>query len=417
MIRSAGGRARLLACLLLGPSLAAGAAPPAPGGGPLLEAAEGGEATVLGTVGAVSRLDPRAHAAPLQVRQVLAGTVRAGSALRIAWEEISARRPVRFREGDRVLVVLEPLPGGSLWRSRFPDGRARAVAARGNAFLREPDGATVESLAAYLSVAPAERTGPRGARRLLDVAARADAIVAASALLRLKAIHDLDAKLDAPAVSRFATLLAKPDRPRSLRLQALTLAAERRLRAVREAIAPLAAPGSELEPEALAALARIDGGLPRSRAGPLLERPEAAVRAAVARYGGDGVADARRVALMKADPAPEVRAAAVESLVRRRGSSALDDAVPLLFDPDEGVRRSAGAGVGSMGGAAVPRLRKLLEQRPFEEPSELAGVVLALSLAGPDGQGALRDVHRSHPDERIRKLAGLGLGILPGDAH
>jgi HEAT repeat protein len=120
---------------------------------------------------------------------------------------------------------------------------------------------------------------------------------------------------------------------------------------------------------------------------------------------------------MQEDPAPEVRAAALETLIERRGSAALDSALPMLFDPDQRVTRTASLGIASLGSEAVPKLRRLLEQRPFDQPRELAPAAFAMAMAGPEGRRALVEIAARHPDARVRGLAELALGRFSGDSH
>ena len=150
---------------------------------------------MVGTVGPAVRLDARGLAAALVVERVLAGAIRPGSHQRIAWEEISPQRASRFPECARLVVALEPLPSGSLWRTRFPDGEAWVVAARGNAFLREPDTATLDALAAYLALESPARSDSAGASALLALAADGHPSLAAAALSKLDAIPELDARI------------------------------------------------------------------------------------------------------------------------------------------------------------------------------------------------------------------------------
>ena len=46
-----------------------------------------------------------------------------------------------------MLLALEKLPNGSLWTTRFPRRDALHVAARGAAFVRDPDAASLAALA------------------------------------------------------------------------------------------------------------------------------------------------------------------------------------------------------------------------------------------------------------------------------
>ena len=391
--------------------------PPAPGGTPLLAASETSAATVVGTVGPAVRLDVRGLAADLMVERVLVGTIPPGSRQRIAWEEISPQRASRFPEGSKLVIALEPLPRGSLWRTRFPEGGALAVAARGNAFLREPDTATLDALAAYLALESPARSTSQGVSALLALAADGQPSLAAAALSKLDATPELDTRLTAAGRDCYSRLLGDAERPLSLRLQALGLAGRHVLRSLRSAIAPFARPGSPLEGPALAAIAQIDGGLSKSAVEAHLLRPEAAIREIAVRFSREGIDDAQLEVLMREDPAPEVRAAALETLIERRGAAALDSALPLLFDPDPLVTRTASIGIASLGSEAVPKLRRLLEQRPFDDPRELAPVAFAMAMAGPEGRGALGEIAASHPDARVRRLAGLALGRFSGDPH
>ena len=68
-------------------------------------------------------------------------------------------------------------------------------------------------------------------------------------------------------------------------------------------------------------------------------------------------------------------------------------------------------------GARYPKLQRLLEQRSFDEPRELAPVAYALAMAGPEGRRALGEIAANHPDSRVRRLAGLALGRFSGDPH
>ena len=390
---------------------------PAPGGAPLLAASDAGAATVVGTVGPAVRLDVRGLTAELLVERVLAGTLPPGSHQRIAWEEISPQRALRFPEGARLVVALEPLPSSSLWRTRFPEGGVLVVAAQGNAFLREPDTATLDALAAYLALDSPARSDSAGASALLALAADGHPSLAAAALSKLDAIPELDAQIADAGREDFNRLLGDTGRPLALRLQALELAGRRALRSLRSTIAPFARPGSPLEAPALAAIAQIEGGLSKSTVDALLVRPEAAIREVAVRFSRDGIGDTQLVAVMQEDPAPEVRAAALETLIERRGSAALDSALPLLFDPDQLVTRAASLGIASLGSEAVPKLRQLLEQHPFDQPRELAPAAFAMAMAGPEGRRALGEIAASHPDARVRRLAGLALGRFSGDPH
>ncbi|MGH7785396.1 MAG: hypothetical protein ACRERC_00930, partial [Candidatus Binatia bacterium] len=130
--------------------------PAAPGRG-LLAAAEAAPSTVVGRVDKVARVDRTAYAAAVTIERTLTGPLAAGAGILVAWEELGSRPP-RLRDGQRVLLVLDALPSGSLWRQRFPDPAAvRAIATHGDAFVVDPPPRDVDLLAAYLARGAAAR--------------------------------------------------------------------------------------------------------------------------------------------------------------------------------------------------------------------------------------------------------------------
>ncbi|HSJ98897.1 MAG TPA: HEAT repeat domain-containing protein, partial [Myxococcota bacterium] len=147
----------------------------------------------------------------------------------------------------------------------------------------------------------------------------------------------------------------------------------------------------------------------------LLARDDPALRALALRSGGGAIDDAR-LAAAAGDPDADVRIAAADALLARRGEAALPTALPLLFDRDERVRRETARRISRLGAPAVPALRELLSERPYGEISELSPVALALALAGADGVAALEEIAAASPDPQRRKLADLALGRL-GERH
>src|SRR5688572_13685603 len=106
---------------------AAGAEPPAPApaaeGTALVQTLEAAPLALVGTIEGRSALGERAWRALVRVESVLVGEPAPGP-VPVAWEELASGRPPRFADGDRVLLALEPLPTGSLWRQRIPDPKA-----------------------------------------------------------------------------------------------------------------------------------------------------------------------------------------------------------------------------------------------------------------------------------------------------
>ena len=148
------------------PLAAALAVEPAAEGVRLIEALERVPVAVIGEVKKAAQLDLHGHSARLEIETALVGPLRPGRVLWIAWEELSPSRPPRFRDGDRVLVALESLPGVSLWLESIPDWEMRSntllVAMRGDAFLRNPSVGSVNLLAHYLALPRDEKLGAAG---------------------------------------------------------------------------------------------------------------------------------------------------------------------------------------------------------------------------------------------------------------
>jgi hypothetical protein len=407
-------------------AVAAAAEPPAPaaaepdlapaaGGVALIGAAEAAPDVVVGRVRAPERIDLHGWRAALVVERSLRGAHAAGDELAVAWEELAPRRPARFAEGARVAVALEPLPPGSLWSQRFPKRDALAVAARGEAFLRDPEPGTLEPLAAWLALAPEARESAPGIEALAALAASGEPRVAASALARLDAVSLLAERVYASeaAGKSLAGLLADAARPPDLRRHAFDLAARHALRTLEPAIEAQAGGPSDVQGAAVDALARLRGGLPAERAAELLQSSDPAVRAAVARRAGDGMKPEKLRVLLAADPAGVVRGAAAEALAERDGAASIDAVVAALRDSDPAARGGAMRGLAGLGAAAVPALhREIWETAPTAEPGRLAGAVLTLALIEPDGVAELRRIAHEHPSERIRKLAELALGRI-----
>jgi hypothetical protein len=367
---------------------------------------------VVGRTLAPHPLDVHGWAARFVVEQALRGAAAPGDSFEIGWEELASGRAPRFTPGGLALVALEPLPPGSLWHQRFPQPGALVVATEGEAFLRDPDAATVALLGRWSQVARAEREGPAGVRALSALWAGATPRVAEDALAALNEIPGLAAKVEDESLERFASGLLDDSRPLALREGLLRLAAQRQLAALRPTIERLARRGDPLEAPALDALGALDGGLPPIRVAALLARPEPAVRAAGARHARG--AQLERVAgLVKSDPAPEVRAAAIATILSQRGARGFDVAGQGLFDPDPAVRAAAAGALGALGTAAVPGLLALVKDRSAKAA---AAPIAALLLAGSDGRAAVQTISETNPDPEVRKVARLALGQL-GEAH
>jgi hypothetical protein len=401
----------------------AGATPaPAPGGVKLLEAIEGSPRTVVGEIRKPKPLDDRGWVAEFAVETSLVTPDGASdAAFAIAWEERVAPRPVRFRHGDRVLVSLTPLPDWSLWRQRLPDAEVRArtyaVAHRGDAFLRRPRLGSVSLLEHFVRLSPAERDSDTGVGILARLAEGAELPLAHSAIERLARVPSLDEALDAGSARSLVAALVRPDADDTLTRTWIEFAARRRPAALRPPLeATLAAAGDGLAPAALyAALGAVTDGLSGETLAFLLEHGPAEHRVAAASRAAGPEAPAALRKLLRRDPEPAVRMAAVKRLAALEGSRALEPAARALDDPDNRVRLAAADVLAGMGAEALPRLQRAVEDGPA--PAAQAAVAGLSQLGTPESRAVLREIAQTHPDRGIRTLARIAVGMGVGDVH
>lgn len=403
----------LLLCVLPTASCRQSAAPTRPraAGGELLPAAAEATATVVGSVGHVARIDRHAYRAPLLVEESLAGDFGKDVALEMAWEELAAEREPRFRTGDRILVALVPLPSGSLWMNRFPPPLRKdsllSVAAGGEAFLRAADAATVAALAEYLAVAAEQRRSAAAVPALSRLASEAAAPLARSAVGELAGLPGLAIAADAPAANLLRSAIADATRPHEVRLSLLRLAAQHRLAALRPAVEALSTGNSPLRADAVEALAAIDQGLSSEEILALLNSQDETLRRAAVRAASGALVDDRVSVLLRDDPSPLVRSAAVQALAAGRGRAALGRILEALADQEPQVRDAAATAVGKLGADVAAEV----EHFGMSGSAAAAhGTILALVELGPAGTDGLRRMSTQHSDTQVRQLASLALG-------
>lgn len=398
---------------------AAGAAlerPRAAGGVRLVEAAEMAPVTLVGHVLEPRRIDQHGCTALLRVEMSLRGPLEPGAEVRIAWEELAASRAPRFQQGDRILVSLERLPGASIWHARFPEPAERVkvlgVAMRGDAFLQRPSLGSATVLQHYLALTAEDRDAAPGVGYLVDLALGAELPLAGDAVRRLARRARLDSGLGERGGGRLVRAMLRPDASDEFQDAIVELIGSRQLESARPTLEALV--GAEATPPAIvfAALARLDGGLSPERTATLLERAPARYREVAARFASGPEADATLARLARSDPAPEVRARAIERLVERRGEEAIDSVVPGLSDPEASVRGAAVRGLGSLGAPAVSALKRVIED---DDPEAAKSALAALTINGsPAARAALLEVAETHPDEMLRTLAEIALGRSVG---
>ncbi len=385
----------------------------------LIESLESAPVTVVGVVQQPRAVDRHGWTAELQVETPLVGHAKPRQELAIAWEELAASRAARFRHGDRILVSLEPLPGQSIWRQRFPDPERRAsllsVAEAGDAFLRDPTLGGVLILEHYARLGRDGRESSTGVGYLVELASGAQPPLALSAVERLGGMPGLSGLLPPDAGEQLVALLLRPDLSDALRDAVLDLIGRRQLEAARPALEREAARGEAASPVVFLALGRLDGELPAERVAWLLERGPASYRLAAARYASGPEAPGRLRALLLRDADPAVRAAAVTRLVSLQGAAALSPAIAALSDSDDAVRQAALQALGSLGAAAVPALTGVVERG---EPEAARAAVASLLLTNsPEAERELRRIAETHESEAIRLLAKIALAQPIGESH
>jgi len=407
--------------LASGSALASAASdlPRAIGGARLVEAMESSPATVVVVVKSTRPLGGTGFGAVVRVEDPIVGEVAIGTELRIAWEELSASRAPRFAPGERALVVLEPLSGASIWRTRLPDADERTqtlgIAMRGDAFLRGPALGTATLLEHYLALTPEDRAGPDGVAYLAQLAAIGEMPLATDAVARLETRSELDAKLGQRSARHLVQALVREDATAALEDALIELVRRHQLNAMRDPLEALAEGGVLAPPVVYAALAQLTDGLTREQTTRLLAQgPERYREVAVRNAGGSG-ADRDLHARLRRDPAASVRIGAIERLVELRGVAAIGPVADALADPEPTVRAAAAVQLAGLGADAVPELKRVVEA---SDPDAARAAIAALALTGSGAGGdALREIAAEHPDPSIRMVARLALGGKVGETH
>jgi hypothetical protein len=280
------------------------------------------------------------------------------------------------------------------------------VAAEGAAYVRLPDPQSLYLLTSYLSLSRAKRFAHLGITAVVRLVASATLRLREAALDRLAEIDRLDEKLSPDARQMLLLVVAGEDQPLEIRREILALVGRRKLHHFRSALVSLLRARPSVEPEVLDALAEIDGGLPVDLAKRSLGQRSPAVRAAAVRGAPADWIDDRLPAILRSDPAPEVRAEAARALARSGGVARLRIAAEGLWDVDAVVRSAAARALGSLGKSAV----SLLEDVAWSGSVTAAeAALLGLAVAGAPGEPILREIVARYPSAEMRQLAWLAL--------
>jgi hypothetical protein len=419
-------------------AMAAPAGATRPGEAELFAALEGGALPVVGRIDDVRPLDSQGYGARVWVERVLGAASDAyeeGTPIAFAWEERARGRAPRFEPGGRALLVLEPLPSASIWRTRIPDAlqrhRTRAVAGKGSAYLLDPGIATLDLLHHYLSLPVDARGGATGVGYLTALTEKAQLALAVGAAMRLAKLSSLaDALTPGSAVS-LVRALAREDASDALAAPLLEAVGHARGSLLEDALRTATRRQEASAPPALlfqALAVTASASLSEEDVQWLSARPDPAYRRVVATTATSR--DATRLRqLARSDPDETVRGAAVERFVVVRLESeapearaqALALALGALADPSDRVRAVAARSAARCGDEAVEPLRAIVQgSYPHccqGSPAAARSAIVALSLAGIRGRVALAEIASDHPDPALQRLARVALGEFETHAH
>ncbi|MDH3685258.1 MAG: hypothetical protein OEP95_03485 [Myxococcales bacterium] len=357
---------------------------------------------MLGRVAAPRAIDLHGFEAMLTVERALVGDDAPGAEVRVGWEELARGAPPRLAEGSHVVVALDVLPTQSLWQKRFPAGGVRVIAGRGTGILGAPSETTLRALGAFLSLSEAVRESEVGVSALTGLVSVAAPPLALAAVVRLGEVADLAASLTEASANSLSKTVRDEARPLSIRNAVLELAAERRLTALRPVVQASLEGGPPLDVTAWQSLAALDGKISPDAVALLFEREEPVLRTLAVRHARDTPTEAQVATALRADPAPQVRSAAVRVWCDWHGIAAAEIVEPALFDPAPEVRGAAAESLGGLGETLVPRFEELALGSTGKAAT---GPLLALRYAGSPGRLALNRMEREHRDPDVRKLA------------
>lgn len=368
---------------------------------------------MLGRIREPRRIDADGYQAVVEIEQVLAGSINEHKHIRLGWEELSATRPPRFKDGERVVVAIAPLPSASLWQGRFADpsrGDVYIVAEEGEAYLLQPDKQSLQELSSYLAAGKDERGRANAVAALARMIAYAAPDLAVAAAVELVAM-DPPSPFSGAAEAALGEALLARQQPQ-LRSLIIEIAARQRLESLRSQLQQLGDTDPNLGFNALMAVAAIDGSLAEGQAQALLADPNPIRRSVAVRLARGAIIE-QILPLLRTDPDPRVRAEVARTLIEQRGTAAMGEVLLALSDPDAFVRTETARSLGQLGEAVVPVLAKLADTAAA--PTAIAAV-LALESTGAAGAEALHEISENHSDASIRRLAKLARGKLE-DEH
>lgn len=398
---------------------------------PLVESFEAAPGLLVGSVTRVERVAHAGWVAAVAVERVLRSrdeSTKAPKSIEVAWEEAAPSLPSRFSVGRRLLLAIEPLSTASIWKQRVPDRERRAslysVAAKGRAYLERPSGEELSDLEHYLALGDDARRGNAGVVYLVALAARSQPRLALSGIAQLARLREFSQQLGPDEARGLCDALMRegrlPGQDRGaaegdVGEAALALIERFRPAALRPVLQSRITALSQRAPAVLyAALGALDGEIPDSVALELLASKSQDHRVAAARWTGGVQGREQLRQLLRTDPAPSVRAAAVSRLLQLEGGEALPDAVRCLDDPAGSVRLAAARSIAKIGPEALPELEYMVDSGSEDG---VKGAIVTLSLMGGAAHEMLAEISEHHADKGIRALAGIAIGRPLGHVH
>lgn len=384
----------------------------------VLTSLPGSRGVVLGEVRRVARIDRHGYRAALEVIQPLSGPFAAEEVLELGWEELATGRAPRLQVGRRFLVVVEPLPRTTLWLNRVPAALRTdhfvAIAGAGEALLPEPAEPTVKAVVTYLTEPNRETPEGEAAALLRLVGSRAESGLLLEAIHLLREQADFIPREQGETTGILAGILRDTAQSPLIRIELLHLVEARRWQALKGVVEELLPSPGDLGLAALQARIALDPTLPKEAMTGLLRSFDPVRRAIGIRAfaASEESGSTELEALWGEERDESVRQAILETLARQRGRNAVPFLLKALGDESPTIRVASGTELAQLGPEIVPALLQGATTGSF---LEVQGVILALDRLGSPGAAALQKLAVEHADERVRTLAQMALGRMPGD--
>jgi HEAT repeat protein len=366
--------------------------------------------------GVVGRVQPYKNEAflvfTITPTEILKGGAVRGTPLELVQERVFGTEKPYFATGSEVLVFAVPLPPYSYYRESLPPGSYLRWtdpkdSAGDIATLADP--AVGEAVQRYLAVA---KDRAASARQLTGLLASPVAQLRADALTTIADRPQLGATLDAAALEPVRLVLADEHVPVAERGAIIVTLARAGARGIIPIAEDMAAKRGPLQAPALDALVLM-GHAPREEqllAASHGEDPALRIAAVRGLARSSSRAAFERVAeIVRGDPVPEVRKAALTALGSAHDPRAVGILADAMRSSDKGEVLAAGESLGRIASPeAIRALGVVLREGSFD--AEAAAAFALNQTNKPEAYAILRDQRELHPDPQVRRLIKLALG-------